>query len=619
MFLRTVLLAAMVLMPVTTEAKTSGKTVIRSESDLPPTRFALSEPASTAFTSDAFLNATVPALRTEAEQVLATAKIDDPAIMQKLRSGLAAIALLQNRPADAEALVLAQRAVEAKPQLLAIGLLSFDSLAAGQQATPQGRCAAEAARITQRLAGADPAVIRDEVLRRYSRVQTASVGYYGGTLAGLVDPEVKAQGSIDLTDGLLMAGWRVEATQVAPCRAELAAALKTWIDTPANQPENIWPARDPLPAQITAAKPVVAAIWESGFDISLFPGQMAIDPAEPLDGIDNDGNGVVDDAFGPTFDSRLRPTPDAIPPLSDLLAGRLGLQMAIEKGQTDLNYGDDTPEARFFAERGRNASVEDQIGDVVTEEEFFSHTHATWVASTIADGAPYIRLYALNMVPFDTGLEPQAPHEDDIDRWAAALPAAGARLRGAHVRIVNMSWALTADEITQKLLFTGDEKDPARAKARGEAMYTKARAAIDGLMRACPDILFVASAGNSDQPDDVMAAVPQVFDLPNLIVVGATGVTGRATSFTTFGKHVRLYALGEAVTVRAPGGMVMRASGTSFSAPLVVRAAADMLAVNPSLTPQQLIAGLTTTATKGPGGLPLLYPQKAIAWATSHN
>ena len=82
-----------------------------------------------------------------------------------------------------------------------------------------------------------------------------------------------------------------------------------------------------------------------------------MDPAEPLDGKDNDGNGVVDDSFGPTFDYHLRPTSAELPPPSAFLAARLGLQMAIEKGQLDLNYGDDTADARFFAQRAREASA----------------------------------------------------------------------------------------------------------------------------------------------------------------------------------------------------------------------------------------------------------------------
>jgi uncharacterized protein (DUF2345 family) len=81
---------------------------------------------------------------------------------------------------------------------------------------------------------------------------------------------------------------------------------------------------------------------------------------------------------------------------------------------------------------------------------------------------------------------------------------------------------------------------------------------------------------------------------------------------------VRLYAKGEAVAVRAPGGMTMKASGTSFSGPMVVRAAASMLAVSPGLSPSQLIDGLTSTATSGEDKMRLLHPAQAVAWAELH-
>lgn len=47
------------------------------------------------------------------------------------------------------------------------------------------------------------------------------------------------------------------------------------------------------------------AVWESGSDPSLFAGQLARDPAEPVDGIDNDGIGVNDADNGRTLDYRM--------------------------------------------------------------------------------------------------------------------------------------------------------------------------------------------------------------------------------------------------------------------------------------------------------------------------
>lgn len=588
--------------------------VIRSGSDVPATRFTLDAKPSLAFSDADFLKTVVPQLRAEAERLLATYRIEDPAIAQRLHSGLAAIALLQGRPRDADRLIGEQRKAETKPQLQTIGMLLADLAAAKMAATAGRGCAAAADRLTMRLAGADPAIVRDETIIRYSDVQTASVAYYAGAGAFMLDDEAQTRGSIGVIDGMYMATWRVIAEQIPSCRPELSIAFKTWLDAPANQPVNIWPAREPDPTMLAGAKPVVVAVWESGFDPSLFPGQRAIDPAEPLDGKDNDGNGIVDDSHGPTFDYNLRPTAHELPPLSPFLAARWGLQLAIEKGQTDLNYADDTADARFFASRARDASVAEQIEDMAGSDEFIARTHATWIASIIADNAPYVRLYDLVAYPFGANPKPMPVVESDVDRWIALMPGLAARLRGAHVRLVNMSWSSTIEALRDRLLQSGAETDAERATARATVMHNRLRTAITGMIRLCPDILFIAAAGNSNKPEEIQAAIPQILDAANLLIVGGTGANGHATAFTTYGKHVRLYARAEGVTVRAPGGMVMKSSGTSFAAPLTARAAAAMLAVNPQLSPAQLIEGLLATGTDA-GGLTLLHPGQAVTWA----
>lgn len=595
----------------------ADRPVIRAQSDLPQQRFFLDAKPSLAYSAPAFLKTTVPALKTEAEKILASYHVEDPVIAQQLRIGLAAIAILQGRPADAERLIAEQRRAETKPQSQQIGHMLIELAATETGAAPGQGCSAAAARLSSRLAASSADVVRDVAIKQYSDIQTASVAYYAGAAAYVVDDQAQAVGSIDLLDGLYMARWRVIAERIPVCRTELIAAFKAWLDAPANRPTDIWPAREPAAATMAAAKPVTVAVWESGFDPALFPGQLAYDPAEPLDGIDNDGNGVIDDAFGPTYDAHLRPTAAYLPPLSPFLAGRLGLQMAIEKGQLDLNYGDDTADARFFAARARDASVAEQTEDLLGSGEFLAHTHASWAASVIADDAPFVRLY--NLVAYAEGSDPKpiAFTEEDAARWTALMPRLGARLRGAGVRVVNMSWFYNVDVIRNRLLEAGAETDPARATERAKGIYALIRPALETMIRDCPNILFVASAGNSNQSEQIQASVPQIFDMPNLLIVGATGANGRPTAFTSYGEHVRLYSRGEAVTVRAPGGMVMKASGTSFSGPIVVRAAAAMLAINPSLAPAQLIDGLLTTATSGDGGLKLLHPAHAVMWATA--
>lgn len=581
--------------------------VIRSDADLPATRYPYAGLPSATYLGDMFRDQIIPRARRDAERVLAESRIEDPAIATRLRVNLAAIALMQGRPADARRLIREARAVAPKPQTQAIGWFLQDAVSAGD-------CTAAAKVARDTLATADPAVVRDDVVAYNGLLQAVSPGYHAASLAIGQDAEAAAQKSLSMSAALAIARIRMEATFLPRCRDALSRPIRAWLDDARTKPADIWPARAVPAAALAGAKPVTVAVWEAGYDVSIFPGQLAHDPAEPFDGKDNDRNGVVDDIFGPTYDPFLRPTARINEPVTAALANRLALQMTLMKGERDLGFGDDTPEARLFAQRSREATPAEQVEDASTYEEVFGLNHGTWVASLIADGAPFVRLYNFQLAPFGDDPRPIALDEAGLTRWEAVMPAAAARLRGAGVRVVNMSWKSDAVEIADKLLSRGLETDVAKARARAQAMLRRVAALLRRTIRACPDILFVAGAGNSDQSDEILAAVPQSLREPNLLVVGATGITGRPTSFTTFGENVRLYALGEGNSVRGIGGMRMRASGTSFASPETARVAAQMLARAPRLTPAQLIEGLIATATRE-GTLPVIHPANAVAWA----
>jgi hypothetical protein len=103
--------------------------------------------------------------------------------------------------------------------------------------------------------------------------------------------------------GLSMASVRALVDLAPPCRQQLSAPLRAWLDDPANAEPNIWPDREPAANMFTETRPVTVAVWDTGLDYTLFAAHLAADPAEPLDGRDNDGNGVVDDVH-----ARLTPT-----------------------------------------------------------------------------------------------------------------------------------------------------------------------------------------------------------------------------------------------------------------------------------------------------------------------
>jgi subtilisin family serine protease len=587
--------------------------VVRTAADLPQTRHPVPEPPSRYVFTEAFARDLLPRLRADAERALVGSDFVEITLRRQLASGLAAIAVLQNRPSDAERVIAAQRAVENQPQLRALVSLNFDALAAATAAPPAERCAAGARRITERLAGTNPIEARQEVALRWSQMQLTSRAFDGAGLQD-VDRNAARLGGISLLEGMTMARIRAATDLIPPCRDRLSAALRTWLDDPAHAEPNIWPERESPAAAFASAAPVTVAVWDTGLDYTLFAGQLAIDPAEPLDGRDNDGNGVVDDVHGPTFDARLQPSPAPLQPLSEPLADRYLAAATLAQGESDHRFGLDTAHARLFALHARSASLEEQAIDVRLGAELGYRSHGTFIGSQIAEGLPFVRLYNMRMIPYGRTPDPVPVAEAEIERWIAQLRPMLRRMRAAGVRVANLSWS-HVDDGGEGLLENGLETDPARARQRSRAMYERLRAAMIDAFKEAPDVLFVSAAGNDGSRNEDIQPLPDSLGLPNHVIVGAVGPGGGPASFTSIGERVRLYANGGRARGRAPGGGWDHSGGTSMAAPLVVRTAAQMLAVNPRLTPAQLIEGMIATATANAQNLRLIHPAAAVQWA----
>lgn len=99
-------------------------------------------------------------------------------------------------------------------------------------------------------------------------------------------------------------------------------------------------------------------------------------------------------------------------------------------------------------------------------DEVGGRSHGTGAASEIADGNPLVRLFSVTAEPW--GNDPRAIVIDEAlnDRWIAAVERLPARFHAAGVRVVNMSWGYTADEIAEKLMHYGGVTDQAAVDAR---------------------------------------------------------------------------------------------------------------------------------------------------------
>ena len=156
--------------------------------------------------------------------------------------------------------------------------------------------------------------------------------------------------------------------------------------------------------------------------------------------------------------------------------------------------------------------------------------------------------------------------------------------------------------------------DATERKKEAREIFDIGKDGLYNALKSAPDILFVTAAGNSDNDVNFDEVIPSSFDLPNLITVGAVDQAGEETSFTSFGKNVLAYADGFEVDSPIPGGSHLKLSGTSMASPEVANLAAKLFALDPKLTPGEVIdlikGGLEANPTDS--RILLLNPKKSI-------
>ena len=131
--------------------------------------------------------------------------------------------------------------------------------------------------------------------------------------------------------------------------------------------------------------------------------------------------------------------------------------------------------------------------------------------------------------------------------------------------------------------------------------------------RSAPDILFITAAGNSNSDASFDESIPSSIVLPNLLTVGAVDKAGDEAPFTSYGPTVKVHANGYQVESYLPGGARVALSGTSMASPNVANLATKILAIKPSLKPEEVIAIIQDSAdATADGRRKLIDPSKAI-------
>ena len=603
---------------VVSPAIAADKIKVDSLDDLPDHAYPVTGTVTALLADEAAYAAFTAKVRADLEGDLAAYDITDPSTLQKYHTALANAALLEGRW-DAATVHLDQaRDLEQKAASKAMaGLTARSYIAArkelGNDAGLEAIRPVVVRELQARLAVLDWDLVQDLVQQTHGSLQMLSENMLGGMVQMQMDPIVAKSGELggEVARSLLSLG--LAKRMMLPLREDVVATYGAVIDQHQVAKDNIWTARNAELEPGQGLTPVVIGIWDSGVDVSVFGNRMWTNPREQANGKDDDGNGFVDDRHGIAFDLDANPNPGLLHPLGEM-DGKVAEAQGHIKGVMDLQAAIASPEADAVRATMAQLPPEEVKGFMEALGFYGLYSHGTHVAGIAAAGNPYAQLLCAR-ISFDYHTPPQPMTHELARRWADDYARTAKYFEAAGVRVVNMSWGWSFQEIESGLEANGvGASAEDRAKLAGE-MLDIIEVGLKGAIANSPGILYVCAAGNDDNDVAFDRVIPSCWDLPNLLVVGAVDQAGDPTSFTSGGKTVRVYANGFEVESFVPGGARMAMSGTSMASPQVCNLAGKVFAKNPKLTPVDVVRLIVETAEQNAEHpeISLIDPLKTMA------
>jgi hypothetical protein len=339
------------------------KKVVRSQDDMPRHTYEIGYIPSALFASREAFMPFAERVAVDAREGLATYEIEDAATLRSLYSLLQGLALL-NGDFD-QALVYSDkiRELEEKPAAKLMSGLVVHAIAYAAKAAPEGDPARNAAFRTDFAASVGKLpwdIVQDDVEAMKGSMEIISENLFLGIIQNQMDPSVEKTGNVsgDMADGLI--NMRTAVDVVLPYREQIVSVLQAYIESNRTEKPDIWAARSVDLGASADAQPVLVAIWDTGVDPEVYGDRMFRNQAEQLDGMDNDGNGFVDDVHGIAFEWDGTKTTGALYPLAETARARLPQMTEQIKGLNDLQAGIDSPESQAGIAGSQAADVRDE-------------------------------------------------------------------------------------------------------------------------------------------------------------------------------------------------------------------------------------------------------------------
>ncbi len=577
---------------------------IEKESDLPRFSYKISEPLEKIVKDKTLFAKTTVKIRADMEGVLEKYEIADKAShRQYLESLMLLDFLLENYD---EALVKSEkvRALEEKPADKLLAALRLRAMVAavkktGSLNTPEYFELVKQF-IDKEISAYSYTVIANDIKSMKASAEVIGEGRLLGGVKDVLQKTVDKNGgnlSSDMAEVLINVRYSLETA--LPLKKTLIATYGAYLDRNKIEKADIWAARNIALSATGNYQPVNVAVWDSGVDGKLFPKQLLTDASGKLASI--------------AFDLESKPSKDALYPIPKGLTKELPMLLSRTKGFSDLQSNVDSSEASEVKQLLSSLKSEQFQPTMEKLGLVGNFVHGTHVAGIAVDGNPWARLVNAR-ISFDYKLQPNpCPSLALSKRGALAHQAYVDFFKKNKVRVVNMSWGGSVKGGESSLESCGIGKTTEERQKLARTYFEIEKKALIKAFSSAPEILFITAAGNSNSDSSFGEFIPSSIVLPNLLTVGAVDKAGDEAPFTSYGPTVKVHANGYQVESYLPGGSRVALSGTSMASPNVANLAAKILAVKPSLKPQEVIDIIQDTAEETfDGRRKLINPIKAV-------